>query len=156
MIAPPDFDEFVFDVLTTLFPDYTVVPDVDNTTLWEEGADPMEGFPLILFSVSATEADLMSQAWDGTTPGAWNVTMHLTALADPADLGAVVSAVYGGVHGLRYARYEELDGTLRSVVVQEVRANQLFSNTGRVALVGGKSIAQKSGQFTMEIRETTG
>lgn len=155
MIAAPDFDTFVFDALTTLLPSYTVVPDVDNTALWDDGADPMEGFPLVVFSVSASESDPMRQVWDGTAPGAWSVTMHLTALADPADLGGVVSTVYGAVRSLRYARYD-LEGTSESIVVQEVRATQLFSNTGRVALVGGKSIAQKSGQFTMEIRETTG
>lgn len=152
MITPPDFDEFVFDALTTVLPDYNVIPDVDNTALWDEGADPMESFPLVVFSVSATESRVMGQAWDGSAPGMWDVTMLLTVLADPADMGSAVSTIYGAVHRLRYAKYEK---TGVALAVHEVRAGQLFSNTGRVALVGGKSIVQKAGQFTMQIRETT-
>ena len=148
-----DLDQVCMDLLELAAPGVRVLPDVDNTDLWQSGQDPFSFFPFLFFSVSGAEASESQNTWDDGGPVLWDVMLTVTLLAEPDVMTSLVSQVTQGIRALSYTGYQLEDDPQSQIAVQRVRTTRALSTTGRSLLAGGKAVAQTTGTFTFSIKE---
>lgn len=144
------WDTVWFELLEQqLAPDVLVVSELSNTVF--------DAFPLLLLGTQASESSGSNSGWSTGKPLLWDVTLTLTVLATPQDMDPTLHRVQQALLAIQHSQvsWMGLDGKTEVLSLYQLRTRSAFTSTGQEALVGGKTIAQKTGTFEIQCRERT-
>ena len=133
-------------VLQGTHPDVEIMSAVDNTTI--------EVFPALIYEVSARENDLFQKGWETRKEMVWEMDLTLNLLAEASEIGQLMLDVHEAVKQLEFRTlYDEATGE-PIVSFERFTTTLFFSAAGQSPITGGKLLSQKSGSYSIQLKET--
>ena len=140
------FDEIIFAHLQSQLPDYLVASDVANDVALADKT--------LLVNVAASEMDA-NDDWSSEESPLWAIEISVTLIADTASIGVCAREAHNAVKALQFKSIidtESGDPAVKATVLR-VTTSSAFTTFGQTALVGGKQMTQKTGQYSTVIKE---
>ena len=139
------FDDLIMGHLTTALPTFVVATDVSNDLPIPDR--------MLLVGIVAGEF-VTNDGWDSEESPLWEVTIDLQLIVKPSEATSAINAVHKAVKALQYQRIVDPENPDQNVAtILRVATSSVFSNVGQAAVVGGKPMIQKTGQYTTFFKE---